>query len=68
MFKNLSLKEFTWPREPVLYITTVASILFAVASLLTGEYTWIQGIEQLGIIISGFTARGQVSPFPGEDA
>jgi hypothetical protein len=64
VFQNLSLKGFTWPREPVLYITLVASLLFAVASVITGEYTWVQGIEQVGILISGFIARGQVSPTP----
>ena len=62
MFENLSLKGFTWPREPVLYIGTVVAVLNAVASLLTGDATWLVALETVVVAVSAFIARGRVSP------
>lgn len=62
MFQNLSLKGFTWPREPVLYLTLIAAILTTVASVLTGDLGWVDALEALVIVVGGFIARGQVSP------
>ena len=62
MFQNLSLKGFTWPREPVLYLTLIAAILTTVASALTGDLSWVQAVEAVIILVGGFIARGQVSP------
>lgn len=62
MFQNLSLRGFTWPREPVLYLTAAAALLTTVASALTGDVTWVQALEAAIIVIGGFIARGQVSP------
>lgn len=62
MFENLSLRGFTWPREPVLYITLIAAILNAVAQLLVGDITWVIAVETVVTLILGFIARGKVSP------
>ena len=62
MFENLSLKEFTWPREPVLYLTLLVAILNIVISVITGEVSILTAIETLVGLIIGFIARGKVSP------
>ena len=62
MFQNLSLKEFSWPREPVLYLTLIAAILTTVASALSGDLGWVQAVEAIIILVGGFIARGQVTP------
>lgn len=68
MFQNLSLKGFTWPREPVLYLTVIAAILTTVASVIDGSVNWVDGLEALVIVVGGFIARGQVTPMAGLDA
>ena len=62
MFENLSLKGFTWPREPVLYLTLLVAIVNVVITGLTGDVTWFEAIESLVILVAGFVARGQVTP------
>ena len=62
MFHDLSLKAFTWPREPVLYLTLLVAILNVVIQYLNGDVSWVQGLETLVILIGGFIARGQVTP------
>lgn len=62
MFQNLSLKGFTWPKEPVLYLTLIAAVLTTVAAALTGDLSWVQAVEAVIILVGGFIARGQVSP------
>ena len=62
MFENLSLSGFTWPREPVLYLTLVAAIINAAIQALTGDVTWwVAGETAVGLVMA-FIARGRVSP------
>ena len=62
MFENLNLSEFTWPREPVLYLTLIAAILNVVIQALTGDITWwVAGETGLGFVLA-FIARSQVAP------
>lgn len=62
MFTNLSLKGFTWPREPVLYLTLIVAVLNVVIAYIQGDVTWVQGLESLSILVAGFIARGRVTP------
>ena len=62
MFQNLSLRDFTWPREPVLYLTLLVAVVNVVIAYIQGDVSWVQGIETLFVLISGFIARGQVTP------
>ena len=64
MFQNLSLKGFTWPREPVLYLTLLVAVINVAIQYINGDVTWVQGLETLVILVGGFIARGQVSPTP----
>lgn len=62
MFENLSLTGFTWPREPVLYLTLVAAIINVIIQALVGDVTYWVGIETIIGLIMAFIARGRVSP------
>lgn len=62
MFENLSLKGFTWPREPVLYLTLLVAIVNVIISVISGDADIVTAIESLGVIIAGFIARGRVTP------
>lgn len=62
MFENLSIRAFTWRREPVLYITLIVAILNVVGAVLTGEVALVEATETIVLLIFGFIARGQVSP------
>lgn len=62
MFENLSLKGFTWPREPVLYLTLLVAVLNVVIQTLSGDVTWITAVESVIGLVLGFIARGQVAP------
>lgn len=62
MFENLKLSEFTWPREPVLYLTLLVAVLNVVIQFIAHDITWVQGLETLVILVGGFIARGQVTP------
>lgn len=62
MFANLSLRSFTWRREPVLYL----ALGIAVAQLVYQVWAGDLGSEDaigLGLdLVLGFFLRGQVSP------
>ncbi len=62
MFQNLSLKGFTFPKEPVLYLTLLVAIANIVISALSGDVSWVTAIETIIGILVGFFARGQVTP------
>jgi len=62
MFENLSFRGFTWPKEPVLYLTLLVAILNVAISLITGDVSWGEAIDTVIILIGGFVARGQVTP------
>ena len=62
MFKNLSLTQFTWPREPVLYMALIVAVLNTVIAALNGGLTWGEAIDAILIAVGAFVARGQVSP------
>jgi len=62
MFENLSLKGFTWPREPVLYLTLLVAVLNVVIQALSGDVTWITAVESVIGLVLGFVARSQVAP------
>ena len=62
MFENLKLSEFTWPREPVLYLTLIVAVLNVAIQYIVGDLGWVQALESLSILVGGFIARGQVTP------
>ena len=62
MFENLSFTNFTWKREPILYITLAVAILNVIGTLLAGDVEFAQAIETIVLLVFGFFARGQVSP------
>lgn len=62
MFENLSLKDFTWPREPVLYLTLLVAILNVAIQALVGDLSWFAAAESVFVLVAGFIARGQVTP------
>ena len=62
MFENLKLSEFTWPREPILYLTLIVAILNVAIQFLTGDLSIWDGLESIGVLIAGFIGRGQVTP------
>jgi len=62
MFNNLSLKGFTWPREPVLYLTLLVALANVAISAISGDVGWQDAFETAAIAIGGFIARGRVSP------
>ncbi len=62
MFQNLSFKGFTWPREPVLYLTLLVAVVNVIIAYITGDVGWVEALESLVILIGGFIARGRVSP------
>lgn len=62
MFQNLSLKGFTWKREPILYITLLVAILNVVITAMSGDLAWGQAGESIILLLFGFFGRGQVTP------
>lgn len=62
MFENLSLKGFTWPKEPVLYLALIVAILNVVIQALSGDLSWFAAAESVFVLIMGFIARSQVTP------
>lgn len=62
MFENLDLRQFTWKREPVLYVTLAIAILSVVANVLGGDVDVGDGIEAAVKILLGFIVRGEVTP------
>jgi hypothetical protein len=62
MFTNLTLKGFTWPREPVLYLALLVAIVNTVTAVLEGGLSWGEAIDAVVIAIGAFVARGQVTP------
>ena len=62
MFQNLKLSEFTWRREPILYLALAIAILNLVYAYLTGDLAMTDGVESLVALLVGFFGRGQVSP------
>lgn len=62
MFQNLKLSEFTWRREPILYLALAIAVLNLVYAFLVGDVTLTDGIESLVALLVGFFGRGQVSP------
>lgn len=62
MFENLDWRQFTWQREPVLYVTLAIAILSVVANLLGGDIDGGDAIEAVVKLLLGFIVRGQVTP------
>lgn len=62
MFQNLSLKGFTWPKEPVLYLALLVAIVNVGISVINGEVGWPEALESAAIAIGAFIARGRVTP------
>ena len=62
MFENLSLKGFTWRREPILYLALALAIGNLVYTGLTGDAAWDTVGESVVALLFGFFGRGQVSP------
>jgi hypothetical protein len=63
MFTNLDLRQFTWKREPVLYVTLAIMVLQVVSSALQGDLAWVDAVESIVLLVFGFVARGEVKPF-----
>ena len=68
MFENLSLKGFTWPREPVLYLTLVAAIINVIIQTIAGDVTYWVAIETAVGLVLAFIARGRVTPVGAHEA
>jgi hypothetical protein len=62
MFANLSLKGFTWKREPALYVALAIAVLSVVGQVAAGETTWQLAVPVVVSLIGGFLVRGRVSP------
>ena len=62
MLENLTFKGFTWPKEPVLYLTLLVAVVNVVISLINGDVGWAQGLETVAVLVGGFIARGRVTP------
>ena len=62
MFQNLSLRGFTWPREPILYLTLAGALLNVVIALLSGEIGSHAALESVLLLIGGFIGRAKVTP------
>ena len=68
MFENLSLKGFTWPREPVLYLTLAAAVINIVIQAIAGDVTYWVAVESAVGLVLAFIARGRVSPVGAHEA
>lgn len=62
MFENLSLRGFTWNREPVLYVTLAVAILQVVVTIMTGDIALADGAMTIMTLVFGFIVRGEVTP------
>lgn len=62
MFQNLSFTNFTWRREPVLYLALLVAIGEVVVQIIGGDLDTGDGFEALFTLVVGFFARSQVSP------
>ena len=62
MFANLNLLNFTWKREPVLYIALAVALLNIVSSWFDGGLVAVDALESGFALVWGFFTRGQVSP------
>ena len=62
MFDNLSIKTFTWSREPALWIALAVAVLGIVSGAVSGSADWGTAIESIVVLVAGFLVRGQVSP------
>ena len=62
MFENLKLSEFTWKREPILYLALLVALGNVALSAAGGELAGQEVIESVAVLLVGFVGRGQVSP------
>lgn len=57
------LREFTFPKEPVMWLALAAAIINIVIGILQGDVAFYpEGVEGIIILILGFFARSQVTP------
>lgn len=61
MFENLKLSEFTWRREPILYLALLVAIGNVVLNAAGGTLEWAAA-ESIVVLLAGFFGRGQVTP------
>ena len=62
MFENLNWKEFTWKREPILYLALFVAIGNIVLQAVNGDLTGFNAAESIFVLVLGFFGRGQVTP------
>lgn len=62
MFANLSLSQFTWKREPILYLALALAAGKIVYDVMSGSLDLQAGVEAFVVLLFGFFGRGQVSP------
>ncbi|HEX7098942.1 MAG TPA: hypothetical protein VF377_06850 [Acidimicrobiia bacterium] len=62
MLENFSLKEFTWKREPILWLALILAIGQVVYQALGGAIGVEEAVQAIITLIFGFLGRGQVSP------
>lgn len=62
MFEDLKLSEFTWRREPILYLALAVAIGNVILGVADGAIEWSVALESLVVLIVGFFGRGQVTP------
>lgn len=62
MFDNLKLSEFTWKREPILYLALIVAIGNVIVTAAGGDLAWTAALESIAVLVLGFFGRGQVTP------
>lgn len=62
MFENFSLREFTWRREPILWLALVLAVGQVVYETLGGSIGVEEAVQAIITLIFGFLGRGKVSP------
>ena len=56
------MQEWTFPKEPVMWLALLAAIINVVVGVLQGDQAWVQGIESIVGLVLAFFARSQVTP------
>jgi hypothetical protein len=59
MFANLN---WTFPKEPVLWMAFIAAILNAAVQAIQGDVTWLVAVETVVGLFLAFVARGASTP------
>lgn len=56
------MREWTFPKEPVMWLALLAAIINVVVGILQGDQVLVDGIESIVGLLLAFFARSQVTP------